>query len=245
MASGAFLPLRGAVWRRLTQRVWLAFRRKVNSDQWEFSHPNFRRGWFVLLKDIKRRKAASKEDKRSEMSRQHREDTISSLIGRDGNGDARKVENLLQDKDALISEVIKLRKQQDATQRMLAATLNELHETRCEQQRTQDTVEKVVSFLSTVVEGQAGVKGSAITAALESSLMGGSARGGDGDAPASKRAKFAIEDVMPIRSIRSFDVDNRQGEAGGGPEAELEAGPMHMPTVPLFAAPMPEMPPPG
>jgi len=37
---------------------------------------------------------------------------------------------------------------------MLAATLNELHETRCEQQRTQDTVEKVVSFLSTVVDDQ-------------------------------------------------------------------------------------------
>ena len=65
-----------------------------------------------------------------------------------------QIETLLQDKDTLITEVIRLRKQQDATQRMLAATLNELHETRCEQQRTQDTVEKVVSFLSNVVDGQ-------------------------------------------------------------------------------------------
>ena len=127
----------------------------MNSDQWEFSHPNFRRGWFDLLKDIKRRKTASKEEKRSEMTRQHREDTVASLLAMDGGTDVRKVENLVHDKDALIAEVIKLRKMQDATQRMLAATLNELHETRCEQQRTQDTVEKVVSFLSSVVEGQA------------------------------------------------------------------------------------------
>ena len=65
---------------------------------------------------------------------------------------------LLHDKDTLITEVINLRKQQDATQRMLAATLNELHETRCEQQRTQDTIEKVVSFLSTVVDEQGKLK---------------------------------------------------------------------------------------
>lgn len=167
----------------------------MNSDQWEFSHPNFRRGWFDLLKDIKRRKTVSKEEKRTEMSRQHREDTISTLVTHDGSTDARKVENLLHDKDTLIAEVIKLRKIQDATQRMLAATLNELHETRCEQQRTQDTVEKVVSFLSSVVENQGFVKGRQI-AAPQKLLMDDDA--GEEDEPAMKRPKLVVQEASGI-----------------------------------------------
>jgi len=135
--------------------------RKVNSDCWEFSHPNFRRGWFDSLKEIKRRKTVSKDVKVGVADLGNRQQQAIAAPNQifDGThcldvGDARKIETLLQDKDTLITEVIRLRKQQDATQRMLAATLNELHETRCEQQRTQDTVEKVVSFLSNVVDGQ-------------------------------------------------------------------------------------------
>ena len=185
--------------------------RKVNSDQWEFSHPNFRRGWFDLLKDIKRRKTASKEDKRSEMSKQHRDDTISNLLsGQGGANDARKIENLLEDKDALIVEVIKLRKQQDATQRMLAATLNELHETRCEQQRIQDTVEKVVSFLSTIVEDQGKVTGRP-QVAIEGPQLFETVNGmisDDGDAPVAKRAKKSNPETLsaptPISDLEAL-----------------------------------------
>lgn len=136
--------------------------RKVNSDCWEFSHPSFRRGWFDSLKDIKRRKTVAKDSKAGgerepERSRQQ-QPMMTSVVPPHVNSalddmDSRKVQTLLQDKDTLITEVIRLRKQQDATQRMLAATLNELHETRCEQQRTQDTVEKVVTFLSAVAAG--------------------------------------------------------------------------------------------
>jgi len=141
--------------------------RKVNSDCWEFSHPNFRRGWFDLLREIKRRKTTPKNEtnvklngsvevKREPGMQAGGQRALPDMTGltAHSNAQSQKIETLLQDKDALIMEVVRLRKQQDATQRMLAATLNELHQTRCEQQRTQDTVEKIVSFLSTVVENQ-------------------------------------------------------------------------------------------
>jgi len=135
--------------------------RKVNSDCWEFSHPHFRRGWFDSLREIKRRKTSKPCG--ADMVRQMHGDpgrgagalTSNALAeAQTAPGEekaADKVADLLEDKDALIAEVMRLRKQQDATQRMLAATLNELHETRCEQQRTQETVEKVVSCLSNIV----------------------------------------------------------------------------------------------
>jgi len=163
--------------------------RKVNSDCWEFSHPNFRRGWFNLLKEIKRRKTP----KESRVQTQELASSIPLALGPpvvtqmpqvmplpEGDVDSQQVEALLQDKDTLITEVIRLRKQQDATQRMLAATLNELHETRCEQQRTQDTVEKLISFLSTIVDGAGGSELNPMAAQLGGALslgLAGSARG--------------------------------------------------------------------
>jgi len=144
--------------------------RKVNSDCWEFSHPHFRRGWFDSLREIKRRKTSSRStpSQSLDVMRQHIqgdagrsvEGLVANSVLSDGrmlptNSDSgRQIASLLEDKETLIAEVVRLRKQQDATHRMLAATLNELHETRCEQQRTQETLEKVVNFLSSLVEGQ-------------------------------------------------------------------------------------------
>jgi len=144
--------------------------RKVNSDCWEFAHPNFRRGWFGLLKDIKRRKTATREpplkmESPPDMPGMLESAAVAAAAAAAAvaaSGDHLHHDHPFQhthpgalprtNADNLLGEVLRLRKQQDATQRMLAATLNELHETRCEQQRTQDIVEKIVSFLASIVE---------------------------------------------------------------------------------------------
>merc|ERR1711939_993900 len=56
--------------------------------------------------------------------------------------------------EALYTEVSELQGQLGTMQQLLAATLNELHETRCQLQRTQDTVSKVAGFLMSVVKGE-------------------------------------------------------------------------------------------
>ena len=58
----------------------------------------------------------------------------------------------MNSQQSLMDEVQRLRNEQESMQRMLAATLNELHETRCHQHRTQNTVEKIMGFLTSVLQ---------------------------------------------------------------------------------------------
>lgn len=126
--------------------------RKVASDCWEFAHPKFRKGRLGLLKEISRRKAP-------------KEPEVSALHYAMGMGILKQdappylnasmavlgMQELMQDKEALIHEVINLRGQHDASQRMLAATLNELYQTRCEQQRSGDTVKRLLAYVASIM----------------------------------------------------------------------------------------------
>jgi len=126
--------------------------RKVASDCWEFAHPKFRKGRIDLLKEISRRKAVSTP----------KEPSVTALHSAMGMGilkpeaplhlnsslGAFGMQELLQDKMALIREVITLREQHDASQRMLAATLNELYQTRCEQQRSEETARRLLQYVN-------------------------------------------------------------------------------------------------
>jgi hypothetical protein len=85
-----------------------------------------------------------------------------SRIGGGGGGDPnmcklngappRQENTMMNSQQSLMDEVQRLRNEQDSMQRMLAATLNELHESRCHQHRTQNTVEKIMGFLTSVLQ---------------------------------------------------------------------------------------------
>eukprot|EP00657_Telonema_sp_P-1_P001598 TRINITY_DN1420_c0_g1_i2.p1 TRINITY_DN1420_c0_g1~~TRINITY_DN1420_c0_g1_i2.p1 ORF type:complete len:313 (+),score=50.43 TRINITY_DN1420_c0_g1_i2:105-1043(+) len=133
--------------------------RKVNSESWEFSNPSFQRGNPGRLREIKRRKTAAKDEKETEDT--GRPPMPLGFLGQKSTaneqaytiGLTRNQENaLLDNQQSLINEVCRLRQEQESMQRMVAATLNELHETRCHQHRTQQTVEKIMGFLSGVLQ---------------------------------------------------------------------------------------------
>lgn len=137
--------------------------RKVSSEGWEFSHQHFRKGSAATLKLIKRRKSATKGADRGSIAVPGIQVSVPMVdlapalpvpVNEPVLPDAMVASNPVAGMcpQELFVQVMEMRKQLATTQQVLAATLNELHEARCEQQRTQDTVEKIVSFLGSAVE---------------------------------------------------------------------------------------------
>jgi len=158
--------------------------RKVNTEGWEFSHEYFRRSNPAMLKTIKRRKSSNRESSKASPAEPalfepssfdngpvHAQPVtlpmqqpttlhnpmLQQMLHQSMPPQAEtSPQASSMDTDALFLEVIELRKRLATTQQVLAATLNELHETQCEQRRTQDTVEKIVGFLGSAVEAAEG-----------------------------------------------------------------------------------------
>eukprot|EP00656_Telonema_subtile_P021856 TRINITY_DN228_c0_g1_i3.p1 TRINITY_DN228_c0_g1~~TRINITY_DN228_c0_g1_i3.p1 ORF type:complete len:354 (+),score=81.05 TRINITY_DN228_c0_g1_i3:94-1155(+) len=154
--------------------------RKVNSESWEFSNPSFERGNSGRLREIKRRKTVPKDEKDlSEPEPAVRAPSLpTGYFAQPPNApegmklplgfSPNQEQALLDNQQTLINQVCRLRQEHEAMQRVLSATINELHETRCHQHRTQDTVEKIMGFLSSVLK----TNSSAMSSAMNGTVLG-------------------------------------------------------------------------
>lgn len=131
--------------------------RKVNSSSWEFTNDSFQRANPGRLREIKRRKTTPKNEwKWSEAPVQIARiaDPIPPPLYQ-AQVTINQSQVALESQQSLVNEVVRLKQEQSTMQTMLSATLNELHETRCHQHRSQQTIEKILGFLSAVLKTSA------------------------------------------------------------------------------------------
>uniref|UniRef100_A0A0E0M7R7 HSF-type DNA-binding domain-containing protein n=1 Tax=Oryza punctata TaxID=4537 RepID=A0A0E0M7R7_ORYPU len=94
-------------------RYWMKYKneigfRKVDPDRWEFANEGFLRGQRHLLKTIKRRKPPSNAPPSQQQS-------LTSCLEVGEFGFEEEIDRLKRDKNILITEVVKLRQEQQAT----------------------------------------------------------------------------------------------------------------------------------
>ncbi|KAK6120405.1 hypothetical protein DH2020_045885 [Rehmannia glutinosa] len=99
--------------------------RKIDSDRWEFANEGFQQGKKHLLKHIKRRKP------NSQIIQQ--QGTSQSWVNSNNHGVEAEFEKLKTDQNTLKTEILKLRQQQENTQRYLATVKDRLHITEMKQ----------------------------------------------------------------------------------------------------------------
>eukprot|EP00249_Psilotum_nudum_P009852 c22192_g1_i1 orf=248-1636(+) len=123
--------------------------RKVDPDRWEFANEAFLRGQKHLLKNIHRRKPASQIQ-----SQQIQGASTSPCVEVGEFGLEEEIERLKRDKNVLMVELVRLRQQQQGTDRELQAMGQRLQATEQRQQQMMTFLAKAVqnpSFLAQLV----------------------------------------------------------------------------------------------
>ncbi|KAL0699404.1 hypothetical protein Bca4012_055526 [Brassica carinata] len=119
--------------------------RKVNPDRWEFANKGFLRGQKHLLKTISRRKTNNNNQMQppESSSQQQSLDNCCIEVGRYGlDGE---MDSLRRDKQVLMMELVKLRKEQQSTKMYLTLTEEKLKKTESKQHQ-------MMSFLARAVQ---------------------------------------------------------------------------------------------
>ncbi|KAJ7542101.1 hypothetical protein O6H91_10G089900 [Diphasiastrum complanatum] len=120
--------------------------RKVDPDRWEFANEGFLRGQRHLLKTIHRRKSVQ--------SHSHQTQALSLEVGKYG-GVENEIETLRQDKNVLTVELVRMRQQQQATERELQGMEQRLNITEQRQGQMMSFLAKAMqnpTFLSQLVQ---------------------------------------------------------------------------------------------
>lgn len=105
--------------------VWQGFR-KVDPDRWEFANEGFLRGQRHLLKNIRRRKPPNSSPNQQ---------SLGSYLEVGHFGYDEEIDQLKRDKQLLMSEVVKLRQEQQNTKTDLQALEEKLKDTEQKQQQ--------------------------------------------------------------------------------------------------------------
>ncbi|KAF8769116.1 hypothetical protein HU200_006908 [Digitaria exilis] len=105
--------------------VWQGFR-KVDPDRWEFANEGFLRGQRHLLKNIRRRKPPNSSPNQQ---------SLGSYLEVGHFGYDEEIDQLKRDKQLLMSEVVKLRQEQQNTKTDLQAMEEKLKDTEQKQQQ--------------------------------------------------------------------------------------------------------------
>ncbi|CAA0829093.1 Heat stress transcription factor A-6b [Striga hermonthica] len=130
--------------------------RKVDPDRWEFANEGFLRGQKHLLKHIRRRKHNPPNNPQQPItcSKQSRNSESCVEVGMYGSLDA-EIDRLRRDKHVLMTELVKLRQQQQNTKLHLNAMEQRLRGTELKQQHTMSFLARVLknpSFLQQIVQ---------------------------------------------------------------------------------------------
>jgi len=135
--------------------------RKVNADCLEFAIPE--RGQWEMLKEQQQqqqqRQQQWQQQQEEQQQQQEQQGPQSALVPcANQSGQMQpiwqmQINSLLNDKNSLLAEVLRLQEQQHSTQRLLVTTVSELESTRSASKRNHDTVAAVIGFMSAVVEG--------------------------------------------------------------------------------------------
>ncbi|XP_030524888.1 heat shock factor protein HSF8-like [Rhodamnia argentea] len=120
--------------------------RKVDPDRWEFANEGFLRGQKHLLRSINRRKPAHGHV--HQLTQQLHCKSASACVEVGKFGLEEEVERLKRDKNVLMLEIVRLRQQQQATEKQLQATVKLLHRMELRQQQ-------MMSFLAKAVQSPA------------------------------------------------------------------------------------------
>ncbi|KAG6503947.1 heat stress transcription factor A-2b-like isoform X1 [Zingiber officinale] len=120
--------------------------RKVDPDRWEFANEGFLRGQKHLLKTIKRRKPASHLPSQQ---------PLGSFLEVGEFGLEGEIDRLKRDKQLLLTELVKLRQEQQNTRSRLRAMEEKLHQTEQKQQQMMEFLARLIRnprFLHQLVE---------------------------------------------------------------------------------------------
>eukprot|EP00249_Psilotum_nudum_P011696 c23329_g1_i1 orf=400-1368(-) len=125
--------------------------KKVDPDRWEFANEAFLRGQRHLLKNIHRRKSTTQQQHVAQPSNATPSLEVGNLDGLDED-----LQLLRRDKNLLILEVVRLRQEQQATQRQLQEMEKRLHAAEHRQQQMLAFLAKSMqnnnNFLSHIVQ---------------------------------------------------------------------------------------------
>ncbi|CAH8337850.1 unnamed protein product [Eruca vesicaria subsp. sativa] len=119
--------------------------RKVNPDRWEFANKGFLRGQKHLLKTISRRKTNNNNQMQPPESSSHQQSPDNCCIEVDRYGLDGEMDSLRRDKQVLMMELVKLRKEQQSTKMYLTLTEEKLKKTESKQQQ-------MMSFLARAMQ---------------------------------------------------------------------------------------------
>ncbi|OAE23327.1 hypothetical protein AXG93_479s1000 [Marchantia polymorpha subsp. ruderalis] len=129
--------------------------RKVDPDRWEFANEGFLRGKRHLLKNIHRRKPVSHHHSPPLPQQQSQTSTLGPCVEVGKFGLEGEIERLKRDKNVLMLELVRLRQQQQATERELQVMGQRLQVTEQRQQQMMTFLAKAMqnpSFLAQLVQ---------------------------------------------------------------------------------------------
>ncbi|XP_008777830.1 heat stress transcription factor A-1-like [Phoenix dactylifera] len=127
--------------------------RKVNPDRWEFANEGFLRGQKHLLKTINRRKPAQTPSQAQQPQAQSANLAACVEVGKFGLEE--EIERLKRDKNVLMQELVKLRQQQQGTDRQLQTVGRRLQGMEQRQQQMMSFLAKAMQspgFLAQLVQ---------------------------------------------------------------------------------------------
>lgn len=132
--------------------------RKVHPDRWEFANEGFLRGQKHLLKTIKRRKTIQGPVQHQVDQTQVQAPSSNACVEVGKFGLEEEVEMLKRDKNVLMQELVKLRQQQQSTDKQLQVTMDRLQGMEQRQQQLMSFLAKAMQspgFLTQFVQQQA------------------------------------------------------------------------------------------
>ncbi|KAK3428790.1 hypothetical protein EUGRSUZ_E00253 [Eucalyptus grandis] len=118
--------------------------RKVDPDRWEFANEGFLRGQKHLLKSISRRKPVHGQGSQQPQQPPGQSSSVGACVEVGKFGLEEEVERLKRDKNVLMTELVRLRQQQQATDGQLQTMVQRLHGMEQRQQQMMSFLAKAV-----------------------------------------------------------------------------------------------------